>query len=587
MATIRDTDLLYVQRGETPHNWTGLELKSLVSAAAKDGKLTVGQYLTPNAQQYDGSSNLTINVDATSTSTANKVVVRDNSGNFAGNVITAVSFSGDGQNLTNTGPTLSVASGSQRLVMTNLTSGKMVTGATDSGLAWDASGQLTVDGAGSFTGNVTAALFEGPVSGDVTGNVTGNLTGDVEGNVTGNLTGNITGDVTGNTATATKLKTARSINGTNFDGTANITTAKWGTARSMNGVSVDGSTSYTLEPYIERDDNSDTARYLTFVDNNTAGYKRLNMDTNLTYNPSLNKLYTNIGGDAGSIGGLDSSKFLRSDVDDTAAGALTFNGRVNIRSHLDISDGQNVDFGSSDDVRINYNGTNNWMYCDFRTGNGIVFRDNGTDTIVLEDSGIFRPSTNNTGTIGTSSFYWNNGYFQNFNVASTLNVRGAIDLADNDILRFGSGDDAELFCNGSHLYLDLNSGIGNFYIRDGSTTRFTFNDNGAFTATNDIISQGNINSTSDVRLKTNIKTLTNPLDKVLQMRGVEYDRIDLEGKHQIGVIAQEIEEIAPELVSSDDDGMKSVSYGNITAILIEAVKEQQKQIDELKKLCQK
>jgi len=47
----------------------------------------------------------------------------------------------------------------------------------------------------------------------------------------------------------------------------------------------------------------------------------------------------------------------------------------------------------------------------------------------------------------------------------------------------GSGDDAELFCNGSHLYLDLNGGIGNFYIRDGTTTRFTFNDNGTLTAT--------------------------------------------------------------------------------------------------------
>ena len=92
MATIRDTDLLYVQRGETPHNWTGLELKSLVSAAAKDGKLTVGQYLTPNGQTYDGSSNLTINVDGTSAATADKVVVRDASGDFAGNVITAVSF---------------------------------------------------------------------------------------------------------------------------------------------------------------------------------------------------------------------------------------------------------------------------------------------------------------------------------------------------------------------------------------------------------------------------------------------------------------------------------------------------------------
>jgi hypothetical protein len=65
------------------------------------------------------------------------------------------------------------------------------------------------------------------------------------------------------------------------------------------------------------------------------------------------------------------------------------------------------------------------------------------------------------------------------------------------------------------------------------------------------------------------------------MRGVEFDRIDLGGKHQIGVIAQEIEEIMPELVSESAEGIKSVSYGNISALLIEAIKEQQKQIEEL------
>ena len=70
----------------------------------------------------------------------------------------------------------------------------------------------------------------------------------------------------------------------------------------------------------------------------------------------------------------------------------------------------------------------------------------------------------------------------------TVNFRNAVDLADNDILRFGSGDDCEFFCNGVDMYMDLNSGIGNFYIRDGTTTRFTFDDNGEFTAT------GNINS---------------------------------------------------------------------------------------------
>jgi putative lipoic acid-binding regulatory protein len=66
------------------------------------------------------------------------------------------------------------------------------------------------------------------------------------------------------------------------------------------------------------------------------------------------------------------------------------------------------------------------------------------------------------------------------------------------------------------------------------------------------------------------------------MRGVEFDRIDIKGKHQIGVIAQEIEEIVPELVT-EYDNIKSVSYGNITALLIEAIKEQQDQINNLKK----
>ena len=85
-------------------------------------------------------------------------------------------------------------------------------------------------------------------------------------------------------------------------------------------------------------------------------------------------------------------------------------------------------------------------------------------TIKLEDGGVFRPTSDSNCTIGSSAAYFNNGYFRDFNVSGTINVRGAVDLADNDVLRLGSSDDAELFCNGSHLYLDLNSGIGNFYI---------------------------------------------------------------------------------------------------------------------------
>ena len=68
------------------------------------------------------------------------------------------------------------------------------------------------------------------------------------------------------------------------------------------------------------------------------------------------------------------------------------------------------------------------------------------------------------------------------------------------------------------------------------------------------------------------------------MRGVEYDRID-NGDHQIGLIAQEVEEVIPQVVytlESDPDKIKSVAYQNVVALLIEAIKEQQKQIEDLR-----
>ena len=85
---------------------------------------------------------------------------------------------------------------------------------------------------------------------------------------------------------------------------------------------------------------------------------------------------------------------------------------------------------------------------------------------------------------------------------------------------------------------------------------------------------------SDINLKTNIQTIPNALDKVLQLRGVEFDRIDMNGEHQIGVIAQEVEKIIPEVVVGED-GTKGVAYGNIVAVLIEAIKELTQRVIEL------
>ena len=121
---------------------------------------------------------------------------------------------------------------------------------------------------------------------------------------------------------------------------------------------------------------------------------------------------------------------------------------------------------------------------------------------------------------------------------------------------------------------------------------------------NRIYVNGSIIESSDKRLKKDIQTLDGALDKVLKLRGVSYywknreevaaakgvsaDSLgfDYEEGKQIGVIAQEVEEIYPELVTTDADGFKSVDYTKLAPVLIEAIKEQQQQIDELKRLVE-
>ena len=103
---------------------------------------------------------------------------------------------------------------------------------------------------------------------------------------------------------------------------------------------------------------------------------------------------------------------------------------------------------------------------------------------------------------------------------------------------------------------------------------------GAATFNNDVT------AFSDKRLKTDISNIENGLDKVMRMQGVHYKRNDVENaKPQIGVLAQDMEAIVPEVVLTADDEMqtKSVDYGKLVSVLIEAVKELKAEINELKK----
>lgn len=151
---------------------------------------------------------------------------------------------------------------------------------------------------------------------------------------------------------------------------------------------------------------------------------------------------------------------------------------------------------------------------------------------------------------------------------------------NNHILKIYKGSFRELFTIGAS---SISATIGLYkapttsgfdFLNSGGTSRMTLNNDGDLAADGDITAGGNMTAYSDVRLKENVETLDG--QKVYQMRGVSYTK---DGSLGAGVIAQELAQVAPELVDDSREYL-SVAYGNITGYLIEAVKDLKKTVDE-------
>lgn len=166
--------------------------------------------------------------------------------------------------------------------------------------------------------------------------------------------------------------------------------------------------------------------------------------------------------------------------------------------------------------------------------------------------------------IGFSSIFL--GASGNIGVIYTNNSAPIIiDPAAEVILRTSSTERMRISTGG-------NVGIGT------TSPSYKLHVDGTIYATGDVIAY------SDARVKTNIRPIENVIERINNSRGVIYDRTDIESTNNIGFIAQELEQQFPELVKTDKEGKKSVAYQNAVAILFEAIKEQQKQIDNLTKL---
>lgn len=99
---------------------------------------------------------------------------------------------------------------------------------------------------------------------------------------------------------------------------------------------------------------------------------------------------------------------------------------------------------------------------------------------------------------------------------------------------------------------------------------------------NGVVSASAYYYTSDIRLKNNISPIKNSLSKILKLEGIKYNLNNVEGE-KLGFSAQELQKVFPELVKEGDDGYLSIDGTGLIAPLVEAIKEQQKEIDELKK----
>lgn len=271
---------------------------------------------------------------------------------------------------------------------------------------------------------------------------------------------------------------------------------------------------------------------------------------------------------------------------------VVIGGNNNSNGSLNVVLGQSLSASGSEQVT-----TGKWnkptTTATFVIGNGT---NNSTRANIVE---VVGNTFMITGSLVTSGSLFSSIHNIIYVVTSSVGIGTAVPSERLHVAAVGSGTDVPLYISGKDTkggtgYLDFLkaentaggtptpkkffriSTVGSWEVinNDYTQTIMTLEDNGNMTIA------GTLTQNSDASLKTNIQTIPNALEKTLQLRGVEYDRAST-NKREIGLIAQEVEEIFPELVS-ENNGIKSVAYSNVVSILIESIKELKQEINDLR-----
>lgn len=658
---------------------------SLISGGAT---LTFGTYLvgTPDSF-YDGASSQSLAVDATSAATANKVVARDNTGSFSANTVTATldgpapagQLTGTtlasnvitsslttvgtigtgvwqgtsvGKNYGGTGLTSTAFTGitNERVFAYDGGSGAFFVAPTGSNgqalvysggaLAWGnpaAGSHVLADTTGLGAQHTTSGLTTGMIlqaTGATTarfqtpsipaGSVTAGTFSGTSYTVTNDLT--VSGTLTANASSATKLATARNINGVAFDGTADITVAAAAgtltgstlasgvTASSLQSVGTIGTGTWqgsvigkayggtnnaswpaaNSGEYIVVYDATTGAERLEAGPQGSDGQALITSGGALTWGnpaPGSHVLATTTGlGAEHTVSGLTTGQILQ------ATGATTARFQTPSIPASSVTGGTfgGMSYTVTNDLTVSGtltatltgNASTATTLQTARNINGVSF--NGSaDITVAADAGTLTGSTLASGV--TASSLTSVGTLANLTVtnpisgsitgssgSTTGNAATATALQTarniNGVSFNGTADITVAAAAGTLTGSTLASGVTASSLTSvGTLTSLTVSGNA--TAADFILS-------SDRRLKTDLREITDGLSKVLALTGYTYRPLNDE-RRRAGLMAQDVEAVFPDPVYTDAEGMKSLSYEQVIPLLVEAIKALNARIDAL------
>jgi len=407
--------------------------------------------------------------------------------------------------------------------------------------------------------------------------------------------------------------TTLDIGGTNVTSTAaelNILDGVTSTAAELNIL--DGVTSTAAELNI-LDGVTSTAAELNILDGVTSTAAELNaLDGITAVVGELNAL--DIGSTAVGTAVASKAVILDSNKDYTGLRNLTITGELDaatldISGAIDVAGTTNLDVVDIDgavdmastltvagQVKVTSSSASAVAFSVGDAGTG--FFNTGTNSIGLAINGTSKLQVDNSGNVAAVGTVTANAgvVVDNITIDGTTIALSSGDLTldvAGDIILDADGADI-VFKDAGTAFGKVSKSSNDFRLKseisDGDFVVQGVDNGSVITAlTLDMSAAGaatfnnDVTAFSDERLKSNITTIPDALSKVTEMRGVHYVR-DATGKDSTGVIAQEMQKVAPELVltAEDEMGTLSVNYGNITGYLIEAIKELKAEIEELK-----